>query len=208
MTDQQVANLISEFRVPLHVRRHCAAVANFAVKLGEQLKAAGEKIDLDLLRHAALLHDMFRVIDFKKFDLRNWPDKTTEEDIAFWEALRKKYAGRGHEEVAFEILRERGFPEVAEVILKHRYLQIKEGFDRWEEKLLYYADKRTLHDTTVSLKERLEEGRQRNAPETIGTAESKEIDEKIFALEAEILKKLQQNNDIIRIEMDIQKLID
>lgn len=187
MTDYDVSHLIEEFHVPLHVRRHCAAVANFAVKLGEQLKAAGEKIDLTLLRHAALLHDMFRVIDFRKFDPQNWPDKVTEEDIAFWEALRKKYAGRGHEEVAFEILRERGFPEIAKVILKHRYLQIKKGFDRLEEKLLYYADKRTLHDTIVSLKERLEDGRLRNEPETIGTAESKEIDEKIFALEAEIL---------------------
>jgi hypothetical protein len=133
---------------------------------------------------------MFRVIDFKKFDPKNWPDKVTEQDIAFWEALRKKYAGRGHEEVAAEILRERGFPEIAEVILKHRYLQIKKGFDRWEEKLLYYADKRTSHDTVVSLKERLKDGRLRNAPETIGTPESQEIDEKIFALEHEILSRL------------------
>lgn len=190
MTDRDIAHLIEEFRVPLHVRRHCAAVANFAVKLGEQLKAAGEKIDLDLLRHAALLHDMFRVVDFKKFNPQNWPDKPSDEDIAFLEALRKKYAGRGHEEVAFEILRERGFPDVAEVILKHRYLQIQKGFDRWEEKLLYYADKRTLHDTAVSLKERLKDGRLRNAPETIGTPESKGIDEKIFALETEILSRL------------------
>lgn len=188
MTDRDVAHLIEEFRVPLHVRRHCAAVANFAVKLGEQLKAAGEKIDLDLLRRAALLHDMFRVVDFKKFNPQNWPDKPSDEDIAFLEALRKKYAGRGHEEIAAEVLRERGFPEVAEVILKHRYLQIQKGFDRWEEKILYYADKRTRHDAVVPLKERLEEGRRRNAPETAGTAESREIDEKIFALEAEILR--------------------
>lgn len=190
MTDHDVSSLISEFRVPLHVRRHCAAVANFAVKLGQQLIAAGEKIDLDLLRHAALLHDIFRVIDFKKFDPQNWPDKPSEEDIAFWEALRKKYAGRGHEEVAAEILRERGFTEIAELVLKHRYLQIQKGFDRWEEKLLYYADKRTAHDTIVPLKKRLEDGRIRNAPETVGIPESQEIDKKIFALEAEILSRL------------------
>lgn len=190
MNDRDVAHLIKEFRVPLHVRRHCAAVANFAVDLGKKLIAAGEKIDLTLLRHAALLHDMFRVVDFKKFDPHNWPDPISEEDIAFWEALRKKYAGRGHEEVAAEILRERGFPDVAEIVLKHRYLQIQKGFDRWEEKLLYYSDKRTAHDTIVPLKKRLEDGRLRNAPETVGTPESKEIDKKIFVLEHEILSRL------------------
>lgn len=190
MTDREVAHLIEEFHMPLHVRRHCAAVANFALELGRKLIVVGEEIDLTLLRHAALLHDIFRVVDFKKFDPQNWPDKTTPEDIAFWEALRKKYAGRGHEEVAAEILRERGFSEVAEVVLKHRYLQIKKGFDRWEEKLLYYADKRTAHDTIVPLIKRLEDGRKRNAPETAGTLESKEIDEKIFELEREIQEKI------------------
>lgn len=188
MTDQEVANLISEFHMPLHVHRHCAAVANFAIELGQKLIAVGEKIDLTLLRHAALLHDLFRVIDFRDFR----PEKfsTKPEDIEFWNMLRKKYAGRGHEGVCAEILGERGFDDVARLVKKHRYLQILEGFNSWEEKLLYYADKRTRHDTVVTLKERLEDGRRRNAPETEGTEESKELDEKIFALELEIQGKI------------------
>ena len=48
MTDQQVLKLIEEFRMPLHVRRHCAAVAQFCVELGEKLIKAGIKIDLEL----------------------------------------------------------------------------------------------------------------------------------------------------------------
>ncbi|MEK7085852.1 MAG: hypothetical protein AAB953_02450, partial [Patescibacteria group bacterium] len=32
----------------------------------------------------------------------------------------------------------------------------------WEEKILYYADKRVDHDKVVDLKKRFEEGRKRN----------------------------------------------
>lgn len=190
MTDRDAAQLITEFRVPLHVRRHCAAVANFAIELGEKLIAAGEKINLDLLRHSALLHDFMRVVDFRIFSPEKFPDPASAEDVKFWKMLREKYAGRGHEEVAAQILEERGFSDVARVVLKHRFVQIKKGFDTWEEKILYYADKRVMHDKRVTLKERLEEGRKRNMPETIGTSEAHETEAKIFKLEREITRRL------------------
>lgn len=191
MTDQQVTRIIEEFHMPLHVRRHCAAVANFAVELGQKLLQRGEKIDLTLLRHAALIHDLVRVIDFRTFAPEQFPDPVKNEEIAFWEKLREKYRGLGHEEVAAQILRERGFPEIASLIKKHRYRQILEGFDSWEEKVLYYADKRVKHDKVVSLQERLTDGRERNAPETKRTLEAGELDRKIFDLEKEILGKIE-----------------
>lgn len=188
MTDQQLSQIIAEFHVPLHVRRHCAAVAEFALELGKKLIAVGEKIDLPLLRQAALLHDLVRIVDFREFHPEKFPDPVTAEDIACWRELRKKYTGMHHALAGSRILEERGFPEIAKLVKKHRYLQIVEGFDSWEEKLLYYADKRTKHDKIVSLKERLEDGRKRNAPETIGTISAKELDEKIYTLEREITR--------------------
>lgn len=190
MTDIQVAQLIKEFRMPLHVRRHCAAVANFALELGEKLIASGEKIDLNLLRHAALLHDFVRVVDFKEFNPHVFPDPVNDEDILVWKGLRAKYAGLHHAQAGARILEERGFHDVAKLVRRHLFLQIKEGFDSWEEKLLYYADKRIKHDKIVPLKERLEDGRRRNAPETMNTKEALELDQKVFALEKEILKKI------------------
>lgn len=192
MTDQEVSSLIEEFRVPLHVRRHCAAVAKFAVELGEKLAAAGEKIDLALLRHAALLHDFVRVVDFKKFEPEKFSDSApaSAADISFWKMLREKYNGLHHAEAGARILEERGFSEIARLVRRHRFLQIKEGFDSWEEKILYYADKRTKHNQVVTLKERLADGRSRNAPETENTEEARELDEKVFALEREILTKI------------------
>ncbi len=190
MTDQQVARLIEEFRMPLHVRRHCAAVANFACELGRKLIAAGEKVDLTLLRHAALLHDLVRVVDFRKFKPEEFPDPVTPEDVSFWKILREKYKGMHHADAGAQILTERGFSETAKLVSRHRFLQIKDGFDSWEEKLLYYADKRTKHDHVVDLQERLDDGRKRNVPGMEYTEEARGLDEKVFALEREILTKI------------------
>lgn len=186
MTDLQVSQLIEEFRVPLHVRRHCAAVADFSVELGQKIISAGHAVNLTLLRHAALLHDMMRVIDFRSFTPEKFPDPASKEDIEFWKNLRAKYASRGHEDVAAEILASRGFGEVAEVIRKHRFLQIEKGFDTWEEKLLYYADKRVMHDQIVPLATRLEDGRRRNGLEHEDPKMQEKIEEKVFLLEREI----------------------
>lgn len=186
MTDADIENLIQKFATPGHVRRHCEAVARFAVKLGEKMRAAGEKIDIELLRQSALLHDLVRVIDFREFHPEKFPQKASQEEIALWQQLRTRYKGRHHADVGAEILEAAGWPDHARLVKKHRYLQIKEGFTSWEEKLLYYADKRTKHDTTVSLQERLRDGRSRNAPETNDSEESRQLDVKILELEKEI----------------------
>src|SRR3989338_431110 len=164
MTDQEVAAIIDEFRVPLHVRKHCETVSRFAVEIGQKIAAQGETVDLELLRHAGLLHDFVRVVDFRSFHPETFPYPATTDDVKFWENLREKYKGRGHEEVAAEILRARGFTFVAAIIEKHRFLQIEKGFEQLEEKILYYADKRTMHDAVVSLAERLADGEKRNGP--------------------------------------------
>lgn len=192
MTDRDAAKLIEEFRPPRHVVRHCAAVADFAIELGKRLILKGEKVNLSLLRHAALLHDLLRICDFRNFSPENFPDPASKEDIKFWKTQREKFSGMGHEEACARILEERGFKDVARLVRKHRYVQILEGLDSWEEKLLYYADKRTKHDKIVPLKERLLDGRRRNAPETIGDPDSKKIDEKIFELEREIFTKFEE----------------
>ncbi len=187
MTDQDVVNLIEEFHMPLHVRRHCVTVANFAMELAQKISRNGIKIDMDLLRHSALLHDLVRVVDFRELKPETWKDPSTEEDKKIWLELRKKYAGLHHAEAGARILEERGFAKEAQLVRSHRFLQIEKGLTTWEEKLLYYADKRTKHDAVVSLKERLLDGRKRNEPETLESEHAKKLDEKVFALEREIL---------------------
>ncbi len=187
MNEQERNTLLAEFDPPAHVRRHCETVASFALKVGRQLTKNGLSVDLSLLENAALLHDIVRVVDFKIFNPSAFPVAPTDEQIAHWEKLRTRYAGMHHADAAGIILRERGHHDVAVVVEKHKYLQIKEGFSTWEEKLLYYADKRAKHDMIVSIDERLADGRNRNAPDTKDTQEARELDAKVHALEQEII---------------------
>src|SRR3989344_790033 len=150
MDEKQIKEIYKEFATPLHVARHCRAVADFAVELGKGLIAAGEKIDLDLVRAAALLHDFVRVVDFRSLNPEKFPDPISGEDIEILKRLREKYKGRRHADAGAEILAKKGFADIANVVKKHKFLQIEEGFETWEEKLVYYADKRVKHHSVVT----------------------------------------------------------
>lgn len=186
LTTEQIKEFYARYHTPFHVTQHCLTVANFAVKIANLLSRNGYKIDTDLVRQAALLHDIVRYVDFKNFDPDTWKFDYSTEDLHYWIEMRKKHAGRHHAAVGAEILHAHGFPKTAKIVAKHDFLSIETGFESWEEKVLYYADKRAKHDSIVPLHERLEDGRQRNAPHLLNTENSHALDEKVFALEKEI----------------------
>lgn len=189
-TDKEIIALYHEFHTPPHVREHCGTVAHACEILAKKFEVKGVKINWPLLKAAALLHDLVRVVDFRTFDPEKFPFKPSEDDIKFWIGLREKYKNHHHAEVGAEILREKNYHEVADLVSKHYFLQIEKGFASWEEKILYYCDKRVKHHQVVTLKERLEEGRTRNAPRLFESEASKLLDEKVFALEREISEKI------------------
>lgn len=61
LTEEECNKLLTAYRTPEHVVRHCKAVADAAVKLAEELNKHGAKLDIDLIRGAALIHDIMRV---------------------------------------------------------------------------------------------------------------------------------------------------
>jgi len=67
------------------------------------------------------------------------------------ERVKESHVGAGA-----KLLKKLGFPEVAEVIKKHTLHGLDENNLTVEEKILFYADKRTKGNKTVSLKERIE----------------------------------------------------
>jgi hypothetical protein len=84
---------------------------------------------------------------------------------------------------------------LATTIRRHRYVAVLDETDcpqSWEEKLVYYADKRAMHDRIVPLKERLEEAHQRSAVAMAKAGKTRcreteeAVDARIFELEAEI----------------------
>ncbi len=180
-----IQELLNEFHVPKHIRRHAKKVAGVCEFIGGRIQG----VDLELLKKAAYLHDLVRICDFTKWNPDNMPDEHSEESKIEWEQIRKKYAGKSHEQAACEILSERGYHALANLIKSHSFENILKGLTTWEEKILYYADKRVENDQIVSLEHRLEEGKKRNAD----TPERKRISDlarpKIIALEKEICAK-------------------
>ena len=185
MTKQDIENIYSEFHVPAHILNHMKVVACICKTLGKTLKNKGINFDMELTANAALLHDVLRVCDMKDFKPSEFPDPCKIEDIKFWKELRKKYGEMGHEQAMSKVLRERGEKKLGQLIEKHAFMEI-DNLQTWEEKILYYADKRVDRDKVVSLKTRFEEGSKRNR--RIGDDHKKitQCENKVYLLEEEL----------------------
>ena len=118
--------------------KHSLQVTNVALYLGKKLIEKGEKIDMDVVERACLLHDIAK-----------WEEVTT--GVRHWQ--------RGG-----DILAELGYPEFGRLVIQHRWTSIideENPIDTWEEKLVLYADCRVNHDEVVSFDERLEYAKKR-----------------------------------------------
>ena len=195
-TRKECLVILAEYHVPPHIVSHSQAVAKLAVFLAQRLNEKGAAVDVILLEGACLLHDLLRVLDFKESDYNRFERTLPEEEKAKWQRLRAKYKASSHEDAAYDILREQ-YPALALAIKKHRYMILldeKEKPDTWEEKLLYYADKRVMHERIVPLKERLAEGHKRNVFSHGSEAKSKintaKVDPLIYEMEKEIFDKI------------------
>ena len=130
-TEEECMLLMKEMGLEENMKKHSILVAKMAEALGRELIKSGERIDMNLLRASGLLHD----ID-KKLTLND---------------------GKNHGFTSEKMLIERGYPEVAKIVRKHRLETVTEdpeGLKMWEEKLVFYADKRLNDYTLVSLDER------------------------------------------------------
>ena len=195
-TRKECLALLAEYHVPPHIVNHSQAVAKLAVFLAQRLNENGAAVDITLLEAACLLHDLLRVHDFKESYFNRFEQSLPEEEKTKWRRLRTKYKASSHEDAAYDILREQ-YPTLALTIKRHRYMALldeKEKPDTWEEKLLYYADKRVMHETIVPLKERLAEGHKRNVflhgSETQSKINTAKVDPLIYEMEKRIFEKI------------------
>ncbi len=202
-TRQQCMGLLKEYRVPSHIVRHSMASAKIGVFLAERLHEAGHHVDVELVDRACMLHDLMRACDFKLKDFSRFEEPVSEDAKAFWRRLKDKYDGRGHEYAAYDVLKDK-WPQLALTIRRHKYIAPISEEDRpqtWEEKLVYYADKRAMHDVIVPLRQRLEEAHARSAA-IHGTSLDREeriavIDELIFKMEKEIFDEIHIEADSV-----------
>lgn len=206
-TRRQCLRLMQEYRVPLHIFRHCRKVNKLAFFLARRLKENGVPVDAELVDRASLLHDFVRVCDLEQPNDVDFSRPITGKDKAKWQQIRTRYNNSSHEDAACEILKSR-YLVLAETVRKHKYaciLDARTGPVTWEEKIVYYADKRVMHDRIVALAERLEEGHRRNADLHTGRTDDRidteKVDRLIHILEQEILAKAGLNADEITEEL-------
>jgi uncharacterized protein len=195
-TRKECLAILTEYHVPPHIVNHSRAVAKMAVFLAQRLIKKGEAVDTKLLERAGLLHDIMRVHDFKESDYERFEQNLPAQVRAKWQRLHAKYKSTPHELAAHDILKEK-YPALALTIKRHRYMALldeKDRPNRWEDKLLYYADMRVMHDKIVPLKQRLIEAHKRNIHMHGSAAQSKtntaKVDPLIFQLEKDIFEKI------------------
>lgn len=195
-TRKECLAIIEEHHVPQHIVKHSLAVAKLAVFLAQRLTEKGITVDVNLVDRACLLHDIVRICDFKELDYGRFEQAVTTEDKAIWQQLRAKYKETPHEYAAYDILKDK-YPMLALTIKKHRYIGIlneKEKPNTWEEKLVYYADMRVMHDKIVPLEKRLTEAHKRNVhfykTEAQRLSTIAKVDPLIYSLEKEIFDEI------------------
>lgn len=133
-TKEECLKILSDNNVPDNVIAHCKAVCDFAMKIVDFLEKKGINVNRDLVAAGALLHDI------------------------------KKINSEDHIIEGCEFIKSLGFPEVANVIKKHGLYHLEEEEfipKSWEEKIVFYADKRVKNDKIVGIDERFEYIKQR-----------------------------------------------
>ncbi|MBS3105738.1 HDIG domain-containing protein [Candidatus Woesearchaeota archaeon] len=124
-TKEECLILLNKNKTPSKVIKHSMAVCKLAESIAEKLITKGIKLNKKLIIAAALLHDIER-------------------------------AKENHVVKGANLLKRMGFREVSEVVKKHSLykLQQKKQPKTWEEKIVFYADKRVMGNNIVSLKKR------------------------------------------------------
>ncbi|MFH1239687.1 MAG: HDIG domain-containing metalloprotein [Candidatus Diapherotrites archaeon] len=166
--------LLEKHGVPQNIMDHSLKVNEVAMYLSRKLQESGTHVNLGLVNDASLLHDI---------------DKH-----------RTLNDNSNHGTISEQILLEEGISaEIAACVRKHHLNTIlnEKPFDTIEEKIVYYSDKRVMHDKIVSLDERFQYLKKRygnineKVLQTIIQAEPK-----VKELEDEIFKNLKISREL------------
>lgn len=137
---EECLKILKENHVPDNIVAHLKAVCDFSMKIADLLEKKGINVNRGLVAAGALLHDI---------------RKTSQND---------------HVIEGYELVKSLGFTEVAMVIKRHGLANIAdEDFypKSWEEKIVFYADKRIKNDKIVSVDERFEYIKQKYKKEDV-----------------------------------------
>ena len=130
-TQEQCFLLMCEMKMMDHIVAHSMQVCRVATFLAEHLNSVQNRLNHNLIRAAALLHDITKTRSFE---------------------TRENHALTGG-----EFLAGKGYPHVGELVRQHvRLDEYHNPVVLGEAEIINYADKRVLHDEVVSLDRRLD----------------------------------------------------
>lgn len=121
--------LLRKYSAPDHIVRHCQMVWKVGRFIGHSLTQGEYSVDMSLLRASCLLHD-----------------------IGKYPCILS--GSKNHDVVGAQILEEEGLPEVARIIEQHVVIKGEKNRPVAEEHIVFYSDKRVMHDEIVSLENR------------------------------------------------------
>ena len=109
-------------------------------------------------------------------------------DIAKMKGL---HTGENHSQAGAILLRELGFPEIAEIVRQHVVLDDGTPQSKiTEAAVVHYADKRVKHTSIVSLAERFQDLKERYGKNPAALSWLEDLGKKSRTLEKRIFKKL------------------
>ncbi|MFA7346408.1 MAG: HD domain-containing protein [Desulfurivibrionaceae bacterium] len=124
----QCFELMEQYAMLPNIREHSLMVGRVAGLIGQGLARAGRTLSLELIVSSALLHDIAKTA-------------TLETELR-------------HDELGREICLQHGLDELAEIVAEHVVLKGWMPDCCTEKEIVYYADKRVLHDQVVTLEAR------------------------------------------------------
>lgn len=125
LSREEAFELIKKEKLQDNVIAHTMQVNKISNFLANELKKKGEDINLELVDVASLLHDIGRARDHKT-----------------------------HVQEGTKLLKKMNELEIAQIIAVHGLYPDSQP-KTWEDKIVYYADKRVKHDEIVLLQERI-----------------------------------------------------
>ena len=161
--------LMAKYSMLPNIVEHSIQVMHVSLAITDNLKS-GVSVNRDMVVAAALLHDITKT--------------------------RSLVTKERHDTSGGELLRELGFPRIAEIVEQHVIIQNINLQGRLEEReIVYYADKRVLHDTIVTIDERVHDLIQR-----YGTVE--EIRNLILQNKSQVLTVERKIASFMKIDID------
>lgn len=166
---EECFKLLKKYKTPPNIIKHSIIVNKISNYLAKKLRAVGEDVNLKLVDRASLLHD-----------------------IGKYESI-KRGKEKDHCDLAEKILKKEGYPEIGKIVKMHK-LDRANKLKRWEEKIIYYADKRVMHRKIVNVRERYEDLMKRYK---ISKEKAFPI-EPILKIEKEIFSRINESPDVIK----------